>query len=187
MTLRVFVPRDAAAVAVGADEVAEALRAAAGKVGAQVQIVRNGSRGMLWLEPLVEVATPAGRVAYGPVAPEDVPSLFDAGLPEGGAHPLGRGPADAMPFLARSALADFPLSNGAVRSVRLPVGWNVALADAGLVDVRTFSYLVDKAPPPTGQVREAVHSRSMTGGMAPRSRGTFWMNQAACCAPERQK
>ncbi len=67
----VFVPRDAAALSLGADEVAAAL-AAAGH-----QVIRNGSRGMFWLEPLVEVVTPAGRVAYGPVTPRDVPGLFE--------------------------------------------------------------------------------------------------------------
>ena len=65
-TGRVFVPGDAAAVSVGADEVAAAFEAA----GAQV--VRNGSRGMLWLEPLVEVETDAGRVGYANVTPDDV-------------------------------------------------------------------------------------------------------------------
>ena len=65
-TARVFVPGDAAAVSVGADEVAAAFEAA----GAQV--VRNGSRGMLWLEPLVELDTDAGRVGYPNVTPDDV-------------------------------------------------------------------------------------------------------------------
>ena len=71
-TTRVFVPGDAAAVSVGADEVAAAFEAA----GAHV--VRNGSRGMLWLEPLVEVETDAGRVGYANVSPADV-----AGRPGG--------------------------------------------------------------------------------------------------------
>ena len=66
MSARVFVPGDAAAVSVGADEVAAAFEAA----GATV--VRNGSRGMLWLEPLVEVETEAGRVGFANVEPADV-------------------------------------------------------------------------------------------------------------------
>ncbi len=81
--LRVFVPLDSAAVAVGADAVADALAAAAVRRGRAVEIVRNGSRGMFWLEPLVEVETSAGRVAYGPVAPEDVEALADGGLFDG--------------------------------------------------------------------------------------------------------
>ena len=91
-TARVFVPGDAAAVSVGADEVAAAVEAA----GAQV--VRNGSRGMLWLEPLVEVETPRGRIAYGPVSAADVSSLFDAGFLTGGLHPTSQGLTDDIPF-----------------------------------------------------------------------------------------
>jgi formate dehydrogenase iron-sulfur subunit len=69
----IYVPRDSAALAVGADEVAATLRAECARRGLTVNLVRNGSRGMFWLEPLVEVTTPQGRIAYGPVAPEDVP------------------------------------------------------------------------------------------------------------------
>jgi formate dehydrogenase iron-sulfur subunit len=94
-----YVPRDAAALAVDADAVAEAIGREARRRGVDVAIVRNGSRGLLWLEPLVEVATPQGRVAYGPVRPEDVPGLFDAGWLQGGAHALGHGPTDEIPYL----------------------------------------------------------------------------------------
>ena len=78
MTMRIFVPRDAGAVAVGADEVATALERAAVKAGIAVEIVRTGSRGLYWLEPMVEVATSQGRVAFGPVTAADAPSVFDA-------------------------------------------------------------------------------------------------------------
>lgn len=87
----IYVPRDAAALSVGADQVAAAIAAEAEARKLPVRIVRNGSRGMLWLEPLVEVATVAGRVAYGPVSPDDVAELFDAGFLEGKPHPLGHG------------------------------------------------------------------------------------------------
>jgi formate dehydrogenase iron-sulfur subunit len=86
VTTTLFVPRDAAARSVGADQVAQAISVEAARRDVEVEVVRNGSRGMLWLEPLVEVATPEGRVAYGPVAVEDVAGLFDAGLLAGGAH-----------------------------------------------------------------------------------------------------
>ena len=66
MTLRLYIPRDAAAVAVGADEVAAALEAAAVRRNVALDIVRTGSRGLLWLEPMVEVATEQGRIASGP-------------------------------------------------------------------------------------------------------------------------
>ncbi|MEN9314137.1 MAG: hypothetical protein RIS35_530, partial [Pseudomonadota bacterium] len=104
---RVFVPGDAAAVALGADEVAEALRAACATRGLRVDVVRNGSRGLAWLEPLVEVETAAGRVAYGPVTPDVVASLLECGLLEGGAHPLCQGPTEAIPYLARQHRVTF--------------------------------------------------------------------------------
>ena len=71
---RVYVPIDAAALSMGADDVACAIEREAASRGADITLVRNGSRGMLWLEPLVEVETPGGRVAYGPVTAKDVPS-----------------------------------------------------------------------------------------------------------------
>ena len=88
---KVYVPLDMAAVAMGADRVAAAIASEAAKRGQSVEIVRNGSRGMLWLEPLIEVETPAGRVGYGPAKVKDVASLFDAGFLTGGAHPLAIG------------------------------------------------------------------------------------------------
>ena len=67
MTVKIFVPRDSTAVALGANEVANAIVAEAKARGVAIQLVRNGSRGMFWLEPMVEVETVAGRLAYGPV------------------------------------------------------------------------------------------------------------------------
>ena len=98
---RVWVPRDALAVACGADRVAVALRDGAVRLGRAIEVARNGSRGMAWLEPLVEVETSAGRIGYGPVSPGDVPGLLAAGLLDGADHPLRVGRPEAMPFLAR--------------------------------------------------------------------------------------
>jgi formate dehydrogenase iron-sulfur subunit len=98
--VRVYVPRDSAALAAGADETAAALGAECARRGLPVEIVRNGSRGLFWLEPLVEVATPAGRVAYGPVQAADVTALLDAGLLQGGEHALGHGLTEQIPYLA---------------------------------------------------------------------------------------
>ncbi|OIQ90258.1 NADP-reducing hydrogenase subunit HndC [mine drainage metagenome] len=106
-TVKVFVPRDAAALAVGANAVAAMLQAECARRGLAVELVRNGSRGMFWLEPLVEVATPHGRVAYGPVTAEDVPGLLDAGLLHGGAHALSLGPTEQIPFLAKQERLTF--------------------------------------------------------------------------------
>lgn len=107
----IYVPRDAAALAMDADAVAREIERIADERGVAVQVVRNGSRGLLWLEPLVEVATHDGRVAYGPVAPEDVAGLFDAGWLSPGngdgnaaaktasSHPLCLGLTEAIPYL----------------------------------------------------------------------------------------
>ena len=99
MTL-VYVPADCSARSVGADQVAAAIATEATHRGEVVQIVRNGSRGMMWLEPLVEVVTAGGRVAYGPVAPGDVAGLFDADFLHGGGHELAHGPTEQIPWLA---------------------------------------------------------------------------------------
>src|SRR5579862_468663 len=80
VTLRLFIPGDAGAVAVGSDEVAVALRDAASRYNASIEIVRNGSRGLYWLEPLVEVLSPGGRVAYGPVTAADAASILGAAV-----------------------------------------------------------------------------------------------------------
>jgi len=140
--VRVFVPRDSAALAVGADEVAESIASVAKARGLDVQLVRNGSRGMLWLEPLVEVETSLGRVAYGPVAPEEVPSLLDAGFLQGGDHPRLVGLTDRLPWLksqerltfARVGITD-PLSLADYEAHGGLAGWRqaVALAPAAIV------------------------------------------------------
>jgi len=96
----VYVPGDASACSLGANATARALEAEAAKRGKAVRVVRNGSRGLYWLEPLVEVVTPAGRVAYGTVTAGEVPKLLDAGLLEGGAHALRLGDIGTHPYLA---------------------------------------------------------------------------------------
>ena len=97
--VRIFVPCDAAAVSVGADEVAASITAEAKRRGLAVEIIRNGSRGMLWLEPLVEVATAKGPVAYGPVRAADISTLFDANFLGGDSHPLSLGLTEEISFL----------------------------------------------------------------------------------------
>jgi formate dehydrogenase iron-sulfur subunit len=99
MSIKVFVPRDSAALALGADEVATALLAQAKQCGLDLDVVRNSSRGMFWLEPMVEVQTPAGRVAYGPVAHGDVTGLLDAQFYTGADHPLRQGLTDELAYL----------------------------------------------------------------------------------------
>ena len=94
--MRIFVPVDSAAISVGANGVAAAIAA----LVPSAEIVRNGSRGALWLETLVEVETPTGRIAYGPVTEEDVQSLFEADFLHGGPHPLALGLTEEIEWLA---------------------------------------------------------------------------------------
>jgi formate dehydrogenase iron-sulfur subunit len=97
--VKIFVPRETSAVSVGADEVALAIARHAKQSGASVQLVRNGSWGASWLEPLVEVEKDGTRIAYGNVAAEDIPELFDAGLLEGGEHDKRLGPVNEIEYL----------------------------------------------------------------------------------------
>ncbi|GAB1581025.1 formate dehydrogenase beta subunit [Phyllobacterium phragmitis] len=107
MTATIYIPRDSGALALGADRVAKALEREIAARGLDIRIVRNGSRGLYWLEPMVEVETPRGRVAYGPVKASDVASLLDAGILEGGAHRLALGLTEDIPFLARQTRLTF--------------------------------------------------------------------------------
>jgi formate dehydrogenase iron-sulfur subunit len=101
MSVTIYVSGDAAALALGADEVAAAIVKHAAKHKQDISIVRNGSRGLFWLEPLVEVVTAQGRVAYGPVTVADVPKLFAANFTAGGKHKLHLGDIEAHPYLAK--------------------------------------------------------------------------------------
>ena len=104
---KVFVPLDMAAKAMGADKVVAAIVKEASARGLDVQIVRNGSRGLLWLEPLVEVETPQGRIGYGNVAAKDVASLFESGFLSGGGHKLSIGKVEDHPFWKRQHRVTF--------------------------------------------------------------------------------
>ncbi|MGN6384331.1 MAG: formate dehydrogenase beta subunit [Dyella sp.] len=107
MSFTVYVPRDAGALSLGAEAAAAAIAAEASRRGLDVTIVRNGSRGLYWLEPMVEVTTDAGRVAYGPVQAEDVAGLFDADFLHGAQHALGHGLTDKIPYLAKQERLTF--------------------------------------------------------------------------------
>ena len=98
MTMRIFVPCDAAALSMGANAVAEAVANEIVARKLDAVLVRNGSRGLLWLEPLVEIETGHGRIGYGPVKPSDVKSIFDDGL-AGRTHALNLGVVDEIPYL----------------------------------------------------------------------------------------
>ncbi|MQB06102.1 formate dehydrogenase [Agrobacterium tumefaciens] len=107
MSVTVFVPCDSAALAVGADRVADAIQGEAAARNLDIRLVRNGSRGLLWLEVLVEVDTHHGRVAYGPVKASDVSGLFDADFLDGGDHALCLGLTEEIPFLKNQTRLTF--------------------------------------------------------------------------------
>jgi formate dehydrogenase iron-sulfur subunit len=106
MTLCIFIPRDAGALAVGADEVAETLLNVAASRGLAIDVVRTGSRGLFWLEPMIEVATPQGRIAFGPVTEDDVASVLDAMVSDS-THPLRLGLTEEIPWLKRQTRLSF--------------------------------------------------------------------------------
>ncbi len=105
--IKVYVPRDSTALSLGADKTAQAIVAEAQKRGVEIELVRNGSRGLFWLEPFVEVATDKGRVAFAPVQPKDVPSLFDADFLHAGAHPLNLGLTEELSWLKKQQRLTF--------------------------------------------------------------------------------
>jgi formate dehydrogenase iron-sulfur subunit len=108
--LKIYVPRDAAARSMGADATADAIAAEAARRGLEIQLIRNGSRGLLWLEPLVELEVAGRRHAYGPVQPRDAASLLDALQAAGDRapeHPLAQGPTAEIPYFKRQQRLTF--------------------------------------------------------------------------------
>jgi formate dehydrogenase iron-sulfur subunit len=101
--MKIYLPLDAAAKALGADDIAAAIHAHAAQKGVDVDLVRNGSRGMVWLEPLVEVVTDAGRMAFGPMTLADVPALFG----ELADHPKALGLTDELPWMKKQTRLTF--------------------------------------------------------------------------------
>lgn len=106
MSLHIYIPADAAAVALDADSVAAALQAAAARRGVDITLTRTGSRGLHWLEPLIEVATAKGRVGYGPAGVADAEAILAAAV-DGSAHPLCVGVVEDLPFLKRQKRLTF--------------------------------------------------------------------------------
>jgi formate dehydrogenase iron-sulfur subunit len=106
-SVKIYVPRDSAALAVGADEVADSILAQCTACGLDVQVIRNSSRGLFWLEPMIEVETAQGRVGYGPVEVDDVPGLIEAGFAGGGAHKLCLGQVEEIHYLKKQQRLTF--------------------------------------------------------------------------------
>ncbi len=107
MSFTIYVPCDSSAISLGADRIASAIIEEAKKRSISIQLIRNGSRGLFWLEPLVEIDTPSGRIAYGPVKRSDITSLFDANFLEGGAHDLFLGLTEELSYLKKQQRLTF--------------------------------------------------------------------------------
>jgi formate dehydrogenase iron-sulfur subunit len=135
MSAIVYVPRDAAALSVGAERVAAAIAREAKSRGIDLTLRRNGSRGMCWLEPLVEVVVGSQREVYGPVTERDVAGLFAADFLHGGAHALKLGGLSDIPYFASqqrltfervgviepTSLSDY-LAHGGYEGLRTAIG-----------------------------------------------------------------
>ncbi len=135
MNVKVYVPRDSAALSVGAEGVARAIASEASARGINITLVRNGSRGMFWLEPLVEVETPQGRIAYGPVSREAVAGLFEAAFLDGKTHALCLGLTKDIPYLKQQERLTFARC-GIVDPLSLPD----YLAHSGFAGLTTRSH-----------------------------------------------
>jgi len=134
-TRKVYVPRETAAISVGANEVAREIDHWAEQTGESIQLIRNGSWGATWLEPMVEVEAGDGRIAYGNVAPDDIAGLFESGFLEGGEHRKRLGPTHEIPYLANQDRWSFlrcgaidPVSVGSFREHKGFTGLEEALA-----------------------------------------------------------
>jgi len=98
---KIYVPRETAAISVGADDVAIEIARQAKESGASIELIRNGSWGATWLEPLVEVEVDGKRIAYGNVEAGDVAGMFASGLITGGDHARRVGPIMGIDYLIK--------------------------------------------------------------------------------------
>jgi formate dehydrogenase iron-sulfur subunit len=175
MSTRVFIPRDSGALAVGADEVAAALQEHAASRGLALDLVRTGSRGLCWLEPMMEVATARGRIAYGPVTPEDVPGMLAAGALDGGSHPLCLGPAEDIPWLKRQTRLTF--ARCGVVDPRSPDDYRAHAGYKGLEHAIAIG--------PDAIIEEVVQSGLRGRGGAGFPTGIKWRTVAQTSAPQK--
>ncbi|MFL9923348.1 NADH-quinone oxidoreductase subunit NuoF [Herbaspirillum lusitanum] len=170
--ITVYVPRDSTSIALGANQVAAAISDEAHKRGLSIRLVRNGSRGMFWLEPLVEVDVLSRRVAYGPVVPEDVPSLFDADFLDGGDHPLRQGVTEDIPYLKNQERLTF-----ARVGITDPVSLDDYLAHEGYAGLQQALQMT-----PAAVVQQVLDSGLRGRGGAAFPTGTKWQTVAAAQA-----
>jgi len=165
MTVRIFLPRDSSAIALGAEKVRKAIVSEAQRLGVPVEIVRTGSRGLFWLDPLVEVETAVGRAGYGPMRESDVPGLFASGFHLGGTrHPLSLGMVDRLPYLNRQERLTF-----ARAGVVDPLSLNDYLRHDGYRGLRAALSM-----PPAAIVDTVTHSGLRGRGGAAFPTGVKW-------------
>ncbi|MCB1332541.1 MAG: formate dehydrogenase, partial [Roseivivax sp.] len=167
--MRLFVPMDSAAKALGADAVAQALADEASRRGQPVQIVRTGSRGMIWLEPLVEVEIDGIRHGFGPAEPQDVSAILD------GSSAKALGPVDELDWMKRQTRLTF-----ARVGVIDPLDLQDYQAHGGLTGLR-------RALAMTGaQIVEEVTASGLRGrGGAGFPTGIKWKTVAEAQAPQK--
>ena len=175
MTVTIFVPRDSTALALGANETAAAIEREAKARGIDIKLVRNGSRGMFWLEPLVEVATDAGRIGFGPIEEHEVAGLFDAGFTTGGSHPKALGLTEEIPYLKKQERLQF------VRvGITDPVSLDDYLAHEGYVGLKKAI-----AMEPAAIVQEVTDSGLRGRGGAAFPTGIKWKTVLGAEAPQK--
>lgn len=166
--MKIFVPLDSAAKALGADEVADAIAREAEARGLDVRIVRNGTRGMIWLEPLVEVDTPAGRIGYDNMTPDQVPALLDGTL-------NSLGPVEQIDWFARQTRLTF------ARCGRIdPLDLDDYQAHGGLAGLRRALDMTG-----AGIVQEVIDSGLRGRGGAGFPTGIKWKTVAEAVAPQK--
>jgi formate dehydrogenase iron-sulfur subunit len=175
MSITVYVPRDSTALALGANQVAVAIEQQARQRNIDIRIVRNGSRGMFWLEPLVEVATNDGRVGYGPVAVDDVAGLFDADFLHGGAHRLALGVTDEIPYLKKQQRLTF-----ARVGITDPLSLDDYIAHEGYAGLRNALVMASEQ-----MVQQVIDSGLRGRGGAAFPTGIKWKTVLATSAPQK--
>jgi formate dehydrogenase iron-sulfur subunit len=171
----IYVPRDSTALALGADQVAAAIAQQAAQRGISINLVRNGSRGMFWLEPLVEVATAAGRIGYGPVESDDVAGLFDAGFISGAQHSAALGLVEEIPYLKKQERLTF-----ARVGITDPLSLPDYLAHEGYAGLRRALTM-----PGAALVQEVLDSGLRGRGGAAFPTGIKWKTVAATAATQK--
>ncbi|HEX3486096.1 MAG TPA: NADH-quinone oxidoreductase subunit NuoF [Micropepsaceae bacterium] len=173
MTMRIFVPSDSAALSMGAEAVANAVSAEIVSRKLDAVLVRNGSRGLFWLEPLLEVETAEGRIGYGPVKTSDLKSIFDGGL--GAAHPLNLGLVEKIPYLANQQRLTF-----ARCGITDPLSLEDYEAHGGLKGLRRALELT-----PADIVKEVTDSGLRGRGGAGFPTGIKWKTVLGCEADQK--